>query len=193
MADVPPRQPVVRLQTSDDTDQYSSFQPVSFKDANGELFQYVPATNDVATCAPPWGKTVVTFPDGGQELDTYLRNPDGTTAAQDGFKNYEPTALPVAAGGYYWVVFTSRRSYGNTIDNSDPDNTPPNVKPKKLWVAALDINGNPPGDTSHPPSTSPARSWAPATCAGSGRSPLASRTAGAASRARTAAPVSAGR
>ena len=138
------------FQTSDDTDQYSSFQPVSFEDADGELFQYVPATNDVRHLRAAMGQEVVTFADGGQELDTYLLNPDGTTAAQDGFKNYEPTALPVAAGGYYWVVFTSRRSYGNTIDNSDPDNTPPNVKPKKLWVAALDINGNPPGDSSHP-------------------------------------------
>ena len=29
--------------------------------------------------------------------------------------NYEPTVLPVAVGGYYWVVFTSRRAYGNFI------------------------------------------------------------------------------
>ena len=27
--------------------------------------------------------------------------------------NYEPTVLPVVAGGYAWVVFTSRRLYGN--------------------------------------------------------------------------------
>ncbi len=27
--------------------------------------------------------------------------------------NYEPTVLPLASGGYAWVVFTSRRMYGN--------------------------------------------------------------------------------
>ena len=27
--------------------------------------------------------------------------------------NYEPTVNPVASGGYVWVVFTSRRMYGN--------------------------------------------------------------------------------
>jgi hypothetical protein len=67
--------------------------------------------------------------------------------------NYEPTMLPVAVGGYYWVVFTSRRNYGNTIEGTDPwSGTPPR---KKLWVAALDIDaaGHPSTsahDISHP-------------------------------------------
>ena len=50
--------------------------------------------------------------------------------------NYEPTVLPVAVGGYYWVVFTSRRDYGNTIVTSDQEDQPR----KKLWVAAIDID-----------------------------------------------------
>ena len=29
--------------------------------------------------------------------------------------NFEPSFAPVAAGGYFWVVFTSRRTYGNTL------------------------------------------------------------------------------
>ncbi len=29
--------------------------------------------------------------------------------------NYEPTVLPVVSGGYAWVVFTSRRLYGNQL------------------------------------------------------------------------------
>ncbi len=138
------------FQTSDDSDQYSTFEPVSYDDADGELFQYLPSTNDVHHMRQTMGQREVTTADGGAELDTYLLNPDGTTADQDAFKNYEPTALPVAAGGYYWVVFTSRRSYGNTIDNSVPDLTPASVKPKKLWVTAIDINGDPSLDTSHP-------------------------------------------
>jgi hypothetical protein len=35
--------------------------------------------------------------------------------ARDVSWNYEPSFAPVAAGGYFWVVFTSRRTYGNTL------------------------------------------------------------------------------
>ena len=64
---------------------------------------------------------------------------------------------PVASGGYAWVVFTSRRMYGNvaTIPPfcSDPRGVEPastNVTTKKLWVAA-DRSQPPPGtDPSHP-------------------------------------------
>ncbi|HEY8087710.1 MAG TPA: hypothetical protein VIF09_07695, partial [Polyangiaceae bacterium] len=64
----------------------------------------------------------------------------------EGHMNYDATVLPVAAGGYYWVVFTSRREYGNTINTPDPyynqDNRTPGTLPwrKKLWVAAIDID-----------------------------------------------------
>jgi hypothetical protein len=62
----------------------------------------------------------------------------------------------VPSGGYAWVVFTSRRLYGNvaTINPwwSDPryhdiSTTP---TPKKLWVAAVDLNAKPGTDPSHP-------------------------------------------
>jgi hypothetical protein len=43
--------------------------------------------------------------------------PDGGTPthtpAQDATLNYEATVNPIASGGYAWVVFTSRRMYGN--------------------------------------------------------------------------------
>ncbi len=58
----------------------------------------------------------------------------------EGHLNYEPTILPLAVGGYYWVVFTSRREYGNTLNDPDPYNL--NAQPgsrKKLWVAAIDM------------------------------------------------------
>ena len=73
--------------------------------------------------------------------------PQGATEAH---LNYEPTSLPVAVGGYYWVVFTSRRFYGNTIGpatDPDPWGSP---RRKKLWVAAIDINPTPGKDPSHP-------------------------------------------
>ncbi len=70
--------------------------------------------------------------------------------------NYEPTVNPVPSGGYVWVVFTSRRRYGSvaTIPPfcSDPRgvNLITNITPKKLWVAAIDLNAKPGADASHP-------------------------------------------
>jgi hypothetical protein len=66
--------------------------------------------------------------------------------------NYEPTLLPLAVGGYYWVIFTSRRCYGNTLTpTSDPDPFAyGTARRKKLWVAALDVAVKPNVDPSHP-------------------------------------------
>jgi hypothetical protein len=87
----------------------------------------------------------------------YLPGNGGThTAAQDATLNYEPTVNPIASGGYAWVVFTSRRMYGNVAQldpwTSDPRNYPwhDQVTDKKLWVAAVDLNAKPGTDPSHP-------------------------------------------
>jgi hypothetical protein len=69
--------------------------------------------------------------------------------AAEAHMNYEPTILPVAVGGYYWVVFTSRREYGNDITDADPYENHP-ARRKKLWVAALDLDGTTGKDRSHP-------------------------------------------
>jgi hypothetical protein len=69
---------------------------------------------------------------------------------------YEPTVNPVVSGGYAWVVFTSRRLYGNVATQdpflSDPRNYDytQSVTTKKLWVAAIDLNAVPGTDPSHP-------------------------------------------
>ena len=78
--------------------------------------------------------------------------------ANDTVLNYEPTVNPVASGGYVWVVFTSRRLYGNVaVDDpwqSDPrsydDTKVANATDKKLWVAAIDLNAPAGSDMSHP-------------------------------------------
>ena len=65
--------------------------------------------------------------------------------AHDPNLNFAPTVLPEAVGGYFWAVFTSHRSYGNTLpskDNGDQNG--------KLWVAAIDIAATPGTDPSHP-------------------------------------------
>jgi hypothetical protein len=70
--------------------------------------------------------------------------------------NFEPSVNPVVSGGYAWVVFVSRRMYGNvaTINPywSDPryhdiSSTPTT---KKLWVAAIDLSAPPGTDPSSP-------------------------------------------
>jgi hypothetical protein len=81
----------------------------------------------------------------------------------DELLNYEPTLAPIASGGYAWMVFTSRRLYGNvaTIDPwfSDPREHDLTKTPttKKLWVAAIDLDVHTPelnvqvgDDPSHP-------------------------------------------
>ncbi len=83
--------------------------------------------------------------------------PTGPNAhGDDATLNYEPTVGPIASGGYAWVIFTSRRMYGNvaTINPywSDPRFHDISATPttKKLWVAAIDLNAAPGTDPSHP-------------------------------------------
>ena len=84
-------------------------------------------------------------------------------AEQEAHLNYEPSVLPVPVGGYYWVLFTSRRTYGNTIapggsiERGDdiwgipqpPDAETPSPR-KKIWIAAVDIDHQGAVDPSHP-------------------------------------------
>jgi hypothetical protein len=59
-------------------------------------------------------------------------------------------------GGYFWVVFTSHRSYGNSLaSEADLPMDPATGMPAfdalgKLWVAAIDINATAGKDPSHP-------------------------------------------
>jgi hypothetical protein len=57
--------------------------------------------------------------------------------------SYEPTFAPKGSGGYFWVVFTSRRTYGNRL-TADKNNV------KQLWVFGIDANPQPGQDPSHP-------------------------------------------
>jgi hypothetical protein len=83
--------------------------------------------------------------------------------AEEGHLDYEPSVLPVPVGGYYWVLFTSRRAYGNTIS---PNGTVPRGDDKwgipqgdevespsprkKIWLAPIDVNYKGEIDPSHP-------------------------------------------
>lgn len=82
---------------------------------------------------------------------------------EEGHLDYEPSVLPVPVGGYYWVLFTSRRAYGNTIapggsvargddkwgkpvGNEDESPSPR----KKIWLAPIDLDYAGKLDPSHP-------------------------------------------
>jgi hypothetical protein len=86
----------------------------------------------------------------------YLPGLASTQHTDDSVFAYEPTVSPVVSGGYAWVVFTSRRLYGNvaTVNPywSDPRFHDIGATPttKKLWVAAVDLNALPGTDPSHP-------------------------------------------
>lgn len=82
-----------------------------------------------------------------QEMRLVRLNGDGypfAAGSRDLSWNYEPTFAPVPSGGYFWVVFTSRRTYGNLLVGGKD-------VVKQLWVAAIDLNPAPGADPSHPP------------------------------------------
>ncbi len=92
----------------------------------------------------------------GTDGKSYLPTND-KNHAQDERLNYEPSISPVASGGYAWIVFMSRRMYGN-VATRDPWQSDPREEDihgddpttKKLWMAAIDLNAKPGTDPSHP-------------------------------------------
>lgn len=105
----------------------STYNLTSFLPTNGDLY-------------------IADVKNGGNEVK--LANIDGdgypfAAGARDLNKNFEPSFAPVAAGGYFWVVFHSRRTYGNVLV-AGPDQV------KQLWIAAIDQNPKLGVDPSHP-------------------------------------------
>jgi hypothetical protein len=109
--------------------------------------------------------------------------PTNASHSDDTGLQFEPTVAPIVAGGYAWVVFTSRRLYGN-IATRDPYQSDPRdydlteadadgPTTKKLWVAAIDVPPKPGTDPSHPAFYLPAQElyagnsrgfWVPDAC-----------------------------
>ena len=86
-------------------------------------------------------------------VETQLNALDGTSypfaaGSRDQHLNYEPTFAPVAAGGYFWIAFHSRRTYGNKLVNAAYEQ--PGVGTKQIWVAAFDQAPAAGADPSHP-------------------------------------------
>lgn len=115
-------------------------QPVALANANGVGLPVGPNLH---------GSGAYTGDDGGGNLVT-------TANFNDALYNYEPTVLPIQSAGYSWVVFTSRRMYGN-VATVNPYWSDPRFRdiskeptPKKLWIAAIANNPAAGSDPSFP-------------------------------------------
>jgi len=74
----------------------------------------------------------------------------GTGLYSQNDANYEPTFMPVAVGGYFWLVFVSERVYGNTLTSIVEGTSDAPGRHKQLWVTAIDASPVAGKDPSHP-------------------------------------------
>ncbi len=71
-------------------------------------------------------------PSGGGASVRLAKLTDSPPNVADRNLSFEPTFNPIERGGYFWVVFTSMRDWGNEITGTA------NNGKKRLWVAAID-------------------------------------------------------
>jgi hypothetical protein len=64
---------------------------------------------------------------------------------RDNNLEFFPTVSPIAGGGFSWVLFTSRRTFGNLLTKDLEDPTT-----KKIWVTAVELGAPPGQDPSNP-------------------------------------------
>lgn len=108
-----------------------------------------------------WGADVAHYHQDDAEFTTVAPcgscfNNGPMAGSRDSRTNYYPYMAPTLAGNHAWVLFTSRRMYGNIAvhDGWDPDLTQScstrEIPSKKLWVAAIDPNAPAGTDPSRP-------------------------------------------
>jgi hypothetical protein len=88
----------------------------------------------------------LTNTDGSVVISLDNTNGAGHLQGNDVSSTYEPTFMPVAAGGYFWMIVVTERTYGNTL--VDTNRT---TRKKQLWVTAIDATPQAGQDPSHPP------------------------------------------
>ncbi len=120
----------------------------------------------------------------GHEISLDKINSSKSAAATDDrdlHRSYEPTFAPVASGGFFWIVFHTRRTYGNELVDVPYVNGTEGSGTKQLWVAAIDVPAAAAStnDPSHPPFWLPGQDpntrnqrgyWALDPCTGDGSS-----------------------
>jgi hypothetical protein len=70
------------------------------------------------------------------------QNPITLETASSDNKSFNPTFAPLRAGGYFWVVFMTRRDYGNTLVGANR---------QQLWMTAISDPPTAFPDPSNPP------------------------------------------
>ena len=94
---------------------------------------------------------VVSAQPGAAPIALDSANGTGVLPADSQHLEYAPTVSPIVQGGYFWVVFTTPRDYGNVMVS--PEQAAPNdatyANHKQLWVAAIDATIGT-TDPSHP-------------------------------------------
>lgn len=91
------------------------------------------------------GEVWITNADGSVRLPLTKMNGTGLLPGVEGQATYQPTFLPVAVGGYFWLVAESERTYGNTLTDTNP-----NTRRKQLWVSAISTDPQQGTDPSNP-------------------------------------------
>ena len=104
-----------------------------------------------------------------------------TNHTNDATLNYEPTVNPVRAGGYAWVVFTSRRLYGN-VATHQPVLERPALPRHQRDTHARRSSGSPRSISTRSPA--PTRATRPSTCPRRSSSPATRAATGWSIRAR---------
>jgi len=142
---------------------------------DGKFIVYQDGTgDDLASWSPNTGKLWMINVQTKVKTPLTRLNGDGAmpAGARDEDLNFYPSFAPVASGGYFWLMFTSRRTYGTRLQGTR-DTT------KRLWAAAFDVNATDGVDPSHPAFFVPGQelasgnargSWALDPCKSSGSS-----------------------
>jgi Tol biopolymer transport system component len=101
------------------------------------------------------GDVWIAAADGSSPVALDQANGTGLLTGTEISSTYEPTFMPVAVGGYFWLVVVSERTYGNTLTElnitpNNPNASDGNQRTKQLWVTAIDATLTPGKDPSHP-------------------------------------------
>jgi hypothetical protein len=108
------------------------------------MYGHMAPTNYYTTPGRLWS---IDADDPGNHPAVELANLNRGERAEDAFKAYQPTVLPVSAGSYRYVVFTSTRPFGNSLN---PAGTSDSCLQCHLWVSAIDDETSGTTDRSHP-------------------------------------------
>jgi hypothetical protein len=129
---------------------YASIPPASFSSIGPVQASAADVTTSdlyIVSLASPGKAQALDLANGFKNGSSYLPFP-----GRDEHLNFYPTVMPVSAGGYFWVFFTSRRQYGNLMVDATNNGAVPDPvfhsETKKIWAAAISIGAT--GDPSHP-------------------------------------------